>query len=230
MSIKLMTLMIAATPLLVSCIFLPMSAEEKAKYAEYHRQTESPATYEAMDCNALLITQTSYEQYPTPRTEKIRQVIGQVVSQRGCTATVATSPKVATNASSATQTAPSSTPAQTPPVAVPVPAVKPVPVGRLGAHISPVTPAVVKNFGLPSEKGVLVFGPESGIDVAQMELLPGDIILEIAGKTVNSPSDVTTIISRMSPGESASLKVWRYRTVTDVRVVVSDGANADQPL
>ncbi|WP_095058024.1 PDZ domain-containing protein [Pseudomonas sp. Irchel s3f7] len=222
MSIKLMTLMVTATPLLVSCIFLPMSAEEKAKYAEFHRQTESPATYEAMDCNTLLITQTSYEQYATPRTEKIRQVIGQVVTQRGCTGTVATNPGVATSASPATQIVPRATPSQIPLAAVPAPAVKPVPVGRLGAHISPVTPAIVKSFGLASEKGVLVFGPEAGIDAAKMGLLPGDIILEIAGTPVNSPPEVTAIISRMTPGDNASIKVWRYRAVTDVRIEVSD--------
>lgn len=222
MSIKLVTLMVAVTPLLVSCIFLPMSAEEKAKYAEYHRKTESPATYEAMDCNSLLITQTSYEQYPTPRTEKIRQVISQVVTQRGCTGTVATNAGVATSAPPATHIVPSSSPSPIPSATVPAPAAKPVSVGRLGAHISPVTPAVVKNFGLPSEKGVLVFGPEAGVDSEKMGLLPGDIILEIAGTPVNSPPEVTAIIGRMTPGDNASLKVWRYRAVTDVRIEVSD--------
>ena len=222
MSIKLVILMVAVTPLLVSCIFLPMSAEEKAKYAEYHRKTESPATYEAMDCNSLLITQTSYEQYPTPRTEKIRQVISRVVTQRGCTGTVATNAGVATSAPPATHIVPSSSPSPISSATVPAPAAKPVSVGRLGAHISPVTPAVVKNFGLPSEKGVLVFGPEAGVDSEKMGLLPGDIILEIAGTPVNSPPEVTAIIGRMTPGDNASLKVWRYRAVTDVRIEVSD--------
>ena len=84
MSLRLVSLMAVASPLLVGCIFLPMGAEEKAKYAEYHRTTESPATYEAMDCNTLLITRDSYDQYPTPRTERIRQAIHQVVAQRDC--------------------------------------------------------------------------------------------------------------------------------------------------
>ena len=138
MSIKLVTLMVAASPLLVSCIFLPMSAEEKAKNAEFWRANQDPATYQAMDCNTLLLTQSGYEKYPTPRTEKIRQVIGQVVTQRGCTS-IDTNTGVATSASPATQTAPSSTQTRIPPAAVPAPAAKPVPVGRLGAHISPVS-------------------------------------------------------------------------------------------
>lgn len=217
MSIKLVTLMVAATPLLVSCIFLPMSAEEKAGYAEYHRKTESPATYEAMDCETLLITQKSFDQYPSPSTEKIRQAIHQVVAQRDCSGSAATNPSVAASSPSATLN-PRPVPAATVLATVP----KPISVGRLGAHISPVTPAVVKNFGLPSEKGVLVFGPEAGVDSEKMGLLPGDIILEIAGTPVNNPAEVTAIISRMTPGDNASIKVWRYRAVTEVRIEVSD--------
>ncbi|ALQ04709.1 hypothetical protein AK973_4260 [Pseudomonas brassicacearum] len=47
---------------------------------------------------------------------------------------------------------------------------------------------------------------------------------------MNSPSEVTAIIGRMTPGDSALIKVWRYRAVTDVKVVVADGSAASQPL
>jgi serine protease Do len=107
----------------------------------------------------------------------------------------------------------------------------PVAAGHLGAHIGSVTPAVVKSFGLPSEKGGLVFGPEASADTEKMGLLAGDVILEIAGAAVNSPSEVTAIIGRMTPGGSALIKVWRHRAVTDVRVVVSeDSSAAARPL
>lgn len=220
MSLRLVSLMAVASPLLVGCIFLPMGAEEKAKYAEYHRTTESPATYEAMDCNTLLITRDSYDQYPTPRTERIRQAIHQVVAQRDCSRSSATQPSVAANPVPTATAAPAPIPANS------IAASMPVAAGHLGAHLGVVTPAVVKSFGLPAEKGVLVFGPEPGADPAKMGLLAGDIILEVAGAVVNSPSEVTAIIGRMTPGDSASIKVWRYRAVTDVRVVVSDGSAA----
>ncbi|OPG74836.1 serine protease, partial [Pseudomonas ogarae] len=54
--------------------------------------------------------------------------------------------------------------------------------------------------------------------------------LEIAGAAVNSPSEVTASIGRMTPGDSAVIKVWRYRAVTDVEVVVAAGSAASQPL
>ena len=220
MSLRLVSLMAVASPLLVGCIFMPMGAEEKAKYAEFHRATESPATYESMDCNTLLITRDSYDQYPTPRTERIRQVIHQVVAQRDCSRSSAAQPSVAASPVPTAPAAPAPTPAKN--IAAPMP----VAAGHLGAHLGSVTPAVVKSFGLPSEKGVLVFGPEPGADTTKMGLLAGDIILEIAGATVNSPSEVAAIIGRMTPGDSALIKVWRYRAVTDVRVVVSDGSTA----
>ncbi|AXA52919.1 PDZ domain-containing protein [Pseudomonas thivervalensis] len=220
MSFRLVSLMATASPLLVGCIFLPMGAEEKAKYAEYHRTTESPATYEAMDCNTLLITRDSYDQYPTPRTERIRQVIHQVVAQRDCSRHSATQPSVVASPVPSTTAAPAPIPAQSNAAPMPVAA------GHLGAHLGAVTPAVVKSFGLPSAKGVLVFGPEPGADATKMGLLAGDIILEIAGAAVNNPSEVTAIIGRMTPGDSASMKVWRYRAVNDVRVVVSGGSTA----
>lgn len=218
MSLRLVSLMAVASPLLAGCIFLPMGAEEKAKYAEYHRTTESPATYETMDCNTLLITRDSYDQYPTPRTERIRQVIHQVVAQRDCSRSSTPQPSVAANP------VPSASAAPAPILANSIAA--PVTAGHLGAHLGMVTPAVVKSFGLPAEKGVLVFGPEPGADTAKMGLLAGDIILEIAGAAVNNPSEVTAIIGRMTPGESALIKVWRYRAATDVRVVVSDESTA----
>ncbi|KQW17996.1 serine protease [Pseudomonas sp. Root401] len=220
MSLRLVSLMAASSSLLVGCIFLPMGEEEKARYAEYHRTTESPATYEAMDCDTLLITQKSYDQNPTPRTEKIRQVIHQVVTQRDCSRSSASSPSVAPSPVSPTTSAPAPIPAKS--IAAPMP----VAAGHLGAHIGSVTPAVAKSFGLPSEKGVLVFGPEAGADIEKMELLAGDVILEIAGAAVNSPAEVTAIIGRMTPGDSALIKVWRYRAVTDVRVIVSDESSA----
>ncbi|AEV61952.1 DegP [Pseudomonas ogarae] len=224
MSLRLVSLMAAASSLLVGCIFVPMGEEEKARYAEYHRTTESPATYEAMDCDTLLITQKSYDQYPTPRTEKIRQVIHQVVAQRDCSRSSATQPSVAANPVPTATAAPAPIPAKS--IAAPIP----VAAGHLGAHLGSVTPTVVKSFGLPSEKGVLVFGPEPGTDTEKMGLLAGDVILEVAGAAVNSPVEVTAIIGRMTPGDSALIKVWRYRTVTDVKVVVADGSAASQPL
>lgn len=125
MSVKLVTLMVASTPLLVSCIFLPMSAEEKAGYAEFHRKTESPATYEAMDCWTFLATKKSYEQSSHPSMDKIRQVINQVAAQRDCSpseSTIATTEQTA-SATTATTTLAPPLPVAAPPVAqAPTPA------------------------------------------------------------------------------------------------------------
>ena len=224
MSIKLVTLMFATAPLLVGCINPLYSSEERAETSEYLRKAHDPATYQAMDCETLLANQSAYHSGPgNIASERIRQVIDQVVAQRDCSVSAATNPSVAASSPPATQVGPAKAPAAKAVTSAPVS------FGYLGAHISPVTPAVVKSFGLPSSMGVLVFGPEPGIDAEKLGLLPGDIILEVAGTPVNNPPELTAIISRMSPGFIVPLKVWRYKAAIDVRLEVSDSPTAAQP-
>ncbi|MGG5872243.1 S1C family serine protease [Pseudomonas peli] len=217
MSITHFALALAFVPLLTACVNPMYSAAERAETAEYLRKVRDPATYYAMDCETFLATKRGYDQYPSMAADPVNLVIQQVARERDCSASSVPAPSVAI----------------APPTAV-TPLAAPAPVtaqtGTLGLHVTAVTPTVVQQFGLPTVSGVLVLGPVPGSGAEKAGMLAGDIILEIAGTQVNSPSELTAITSRIRPGFTAPLKVWRYRAAIDVLVEVGDSSSTAQPL
>ncbi|WP_095151311.1 S1C family serine protease [Pseudomonas sp. Irchel s3b5] len=212
MSTKRFALTLALLPLLASCVNPMYSAAERAETAEYLRKTKDPATYFAMDCETFLATKRGWEQYPNMANDPVNLVIQQVATQRNCSvssppASVATTvPGIATLSEATTVPVANQT-------------------GTLGLHVTAVTPTVAKQFGLPSASGVLVLGPKPGSGGEKAGMLAGDIVLQIAGTPVNSPAELDAVTSRIRPGFSAPLKVWRYRANIDVLVEISGPAD-----
>ncbi len=211
MSTKCLATTLVLSPLLASCVNPMYSAAERAETAEYLRKVRDPATYYAMDCETFLATKRGWEKYPNMATDPVNLVIQQVATQRDCSADSVPAPSAAT--------------VQPTPVAS---AAMPVPVsnqsGVLGLHITPVTPTVARQFGLAAVSGVLVLGPVPGSGAEKAGMLAGDIVLQIAGTSVNSPAELTAVASRIRPGFTAPLKVWRYRAAIDVLVEIGDSS------
>jgi len=212
MSTKRIAIPLALVPLLASCVNPMYSAAERAETAEYLRKARDPATYFAMDCETFLATKRGYDQYPNMATDPTTLVIHQVATQRDCSAGRSPAPSTALVSPSAVT-----------PVATPAPVAASQ--GRLGLHITAVTPTVAKQFGLPTVSGVLVLGPVPGGGAEKAGMLAGDIVLEIAGTAVNSPAELTAVASRIQPGFTAPLRVWRYRAPLDVLVEI--GGSSD---
>lgn len=211
MSTKCLTAILVLSPLLASCVNPMYSAAERAETAEYLRKVRDPATYYAMDCETFLATKRGWEQYPNMAADPVNLVIQQVATQRDCSAGSAPVPSAATVA-----------PTSVTPAAMPVPVSNQS--GTLGLHITPVTPTVARQFGLAAVSGVLVLGPVPGSGAEKAGMLAGDIVLQIAGTSVNSPAELTAVASRIRPGFAAPLKVWRYRAPIDVLVEVGDSS------
>lgn len=211
MSTKCLAGTLVLLPLLASCVNPMYSAAERAETAEYLRKVRDPATYYAMDCETFLATKRGWEQHPNMAADPVNLVIQQVATQRDCSAGSVPAP-------SAVAVAP--TPVTS--------AAMPVPVsdqsGVLGLHITPVTPTVARQFGLAAVSGVLVLGPVPGSGAEKAGMLAGDIVLQIAGTSVNSPAELTAVASRIRPGFTAPLKVWRYRAPIDVLVEIGDSS------
>ena len=215
MSTKRFALTLALLPLLASCINPMYSAAERAETAEYLRKSKDPATYYAMDCETFLATKRGWETYPSMANDPVNLVIQQVATQRSCSVSSPSASVAAT----------------VPPAAVPsseTPAQGANQLGTLGLHITAVTPKVAKQFGLPSASGVLVLGPKPGTGGEKAGMLAGDIVLQIAGTPVNSPAELVAVASRIRPGFTAPLKVWRHRANIDVLVEISGSTDTAQ--
>ena len=208
---------LALFPLLASCVNPMYSSAERAETAEYLRKVRDPATYYAMDCETFLATKRGWEQYPSMAADPVNLVIQQVATQRDCSAGSAPAPSVATVP-----------PTTVTSVATPVPTANQT--GTLGLHITAVTPTVARQFGLPTVSGVLVLGPVPGSGAEKAGMLAGDIVLQVAGTSVNSPAELTAVTRRIRPGFTAPLKVWRYRATIDVLVEIGGSSDAAQSV
>ena len=211
MSTKCLAGVLALVPLLASCVNPMYSAAERAETAEYLRKVRDPATYYAMDCETFLATKRGWEQYPNMAADPVNLVIQQVATQRDCSASGAPVPSVA-----AVQPTPVTSAAISAPVSNQS--------GALGLHITPVTPTVARQFGLAAVSGVLVVGPVPGSGAEKAGMLAGDIVLQIAGTSVNSPAELTAVASRIRPGFTAPLKVWRNRAPIDALVEIGESS------
>lgn len=81
--------------------------------------------------------------------------------------------------------------------------------GLLGVSISPVDNRVAKGVGLPRPIGVLVQGVQDGRAAEKAGIRPGDIIMMVNGQEVISVNDLQNKIASKSPGDKASLQIWR---------------------
>jgi Do/DeqQ family serine protease len=82
--------------------------------------------------------------------------------------------------------------------------------GWIGVEPAELTPELAQAFGIkPGQPGVIVTGVLRGGPAAQAGLRPGDVITQLAGKTVASVAALLTGVSALPPGQPAPLTVLR---------------------
>ncbi|MGH7550430.1 MAG: trypsin-like peptidase domain-containing protein [Gemmatimonadota bacterium] len=82
----------------------------------------------------------------------------------------------------------------------------------LGVSIQPVTPTDRQALELPSGAGVLIadFDPRVAKNPArEAGIRPLDVVLEVEGRTVSTPSELQQAIAFHEPGDEVELTVWR---------------------
>jgi serine protease Do len=87
----------------------------------------------------------------------------------------------------------------------------------LGVQIQPVTEEIAESLGIKGTDGALVSQPQADSPAMKAGVEPGDIIVEVDGRTIKSPRDLARMIGNMDPGVSVELTVLRAgaeRTIT----------------
>lgn len=92
--------------------------------------------------------------------------------------------------------------------------------GRLGISIQEVNQSLAESFGLGKPAGALVSSVENGGPAAKAGLEPGDVILSLNGKEVQSSSELPPLVANIRPGEPARLQVWRKGASREIEVKV----------
>ena len=79
--------------------------------------------------------------------------------------------------------------------------------GWLGIEVQPLPRDIAEATGL--RHGVLISGVRNNAPAAKSGLVPGDILVAVNGRNVDSPQQVIQQITRLKPGESVKLEVLR---------------------
>jgi serine protease Do len=94
--------------------------------------------------------------------------------------------------------------------------------GYLGVTVSELTPDLIQGFGLkPGTKGALVQSVVGKAPAAKAGVQPGDVVVAVNGKPVESSSQLTRTVSAIPPGGKANLTVLRGNDRKELQVTVA---------
>lgn len=90
--------------------------------------------------------------------------------------------------------------------------------GWLGVQIQNVTQKIVEGLGLSSAQGVFIAKIVPDGPASRAGLKPGDVLLEIGGKTVKNMEELVAVVAAIAPGTTVDTKLWRDRKEMIIRV------------
>jgi serine protease Do len=99
---------------------------------------------------------------------------------------------------------------------------------RLGVVVQPLTHDLAKQFGLQAREGVLVseVGPDS--PAAKAGVRPGDVLIEYAGKAVDSPQALQAAVEQTPVGKEQKVLVARDSKRMTIAVTPSELPGSDK--
>ena len=100
--------------------------------------------------------------------------------------------------------------------------------GWLGVQIQTITQDIADGLRLDQASGALVADVTEGSPAADMGLQVGDAITEINGRAIEDSRDLALRISSMSPGDTATVTLWRDGSKTDIDVELGILPTTDQ--
>ncbi|NHZ77907.1 trypsin-like serine protease [Massilia sp. CCM 8695] len=92
--------------------------------------------------------------------------------------------------------------------------------GWIGIETQDITPELADSFGLARQSGTIIAGVVRNGPADRAGLLPGDIVLTVAGKPAASTVETLKLISQLAPGGKATMTVMRKNRAATVDVTV----------
>ena len=100
--------------------------------------------------------------------------------------------------------------------------------GWIGVAVQELTPELAESLKLADTKGTLISEIFSGTPADQAGMKPGDVLIAVDGKPVLDSASMLTLISAISPGTAATLKVIRAQKEVDLKVTVGKRPKAQR--
>ncbi len=93
--------------------------------------------------------------------------------------------------------------------------------GWIGVEPQDLTPELAESFGIAAGQGVIITGVLQNGPAAQAGIRPGDVITQVAGRSVRNVAQLLSAVAALPPGEAAQLEV--VRRTGNVTVNVTPG-------
>jgi serine protease Do len=94
--------------------------------------------------------------------------------------------------------------------------------GRIGVTIQDVNAQLAESFGLDRPHGALVSSVDKEGPAAKAGVVPGDVILSVAGHPIERYGELSGAIAAMKPGQDATLELWRAGKAQNVSVRIEE--------
>jgi serine protease Do len=91
---------------------------------------------------------------------------------------------------------------------------------RLGLTVQQVDQSLAESFGLRKPEGALVSSVQKGGPADRAGIEPGDVIVQMDGKSIVESSDLLALMGDAKPGSTASLEIVRKGAHQDVHVTL----------
>jgi serine protease Do len=80
---------------------------------------------------------------------------------------------------------------------------------RIGVSIQDVNAQLAESFGLDRPRGALIGMVEEDAPGAKAGIKPGDVILKVDGREIETSSEVPSLIAAKKPGSEVTIELWR---------------------
>ena len=94
--------------------------------------------------------------------------------------------------------------------------------GWLGVGIQPVTDELASKFSAKEGEGVLVNEVFEGDPAGRAGIQPGDIIMKVEGKSVDTPQTLSRLVAALIPGKKAEVQIIRDGKTKTVQVELGE--------
>jgi S1-C subfamily serine protease len=91
-----------------------------------------------------------------------------------------------------------------------------------GVEPTDLTPEIAAQLGTSRDSGVVVLDVQPGAPAAKAGIQPGDLIVALDGKAVNTVEDFLAALRQHQPGDTVSATIVRGNTQQDKRVTLTD--------
>lgn len=101
--------------------------------------------------------------------------------------------------------------------------------GWVGVEVQDMTPELAESFKLEKTDGALIAGILKGGPADLAGIHPGDVLIEVKGKTVKDSASLLQLIATLTPGQDAQLKLLRKGQEVLTTVKIGKRPKAEPP-